>query len=660
MHGLRHSLRGALALGLAVSALAVSCEMSSGLLSESERSSLYTLTIVSKDNADIADGAIVYPGTPIVVTVAKRSGASDPVTLDLSLAKADGSPAAALRFAASSVDASKSKSAAAIKSISHIDGKLEGFSIPDGQEPGAYQLAVAISGSDGTVLQQETLSVFVGRVKPVIDSVSVFPPAVEPNASVLLGLTVSWVSLAPSDSSGASRQVGGDPWIRWSRDGSVFAEGLESAGFAKVVWTAPRIEGAYSIRAEVFPSAPAKGAAFSFKAAASQDLRVMVIAAAGGSGNDFADPLSFYSLLKLDGSFDDSGTRPRSSQPEAFGAPSLDVYPSGFGYRFGASAGLRIPGLMPPSASGRLAAFAVLARLDPDQADGSIVRFASADSSYALVLGIKDGKPYVESQVAGKTQRSVASSSIPRGPLTLEAVLRPEGDALSVSWRVEGERVDAPPLPLPPAPPAGSATLGSPLSLPGVYDGFGLMVAAPSAAYPSPAFRLASRRQWKSSLIIAEGFEDGVLPPSSSASGSVSLSDRGLALQASSAIALSPAFGLGAGVAVEVGLEGDRGSCLIGFSSPDGGRVFAVRGTGEVVDASGKAIGSLPVSGARIGFSLEQRDGKLLVVGAGGAPAIGVPGTIRRFVLSIERGEGTLPAVLDRVLLRSLSSAAGS
>jgi hypothetical protein len=75
----------------------------------------------------------------------------------------------------------------------------------------------------------------------------------------------------------------------------------------------------------------------------------MVIAASGGSGNDFADPLSFYSLLRLDGSFDDSGTRPRGAQPEAFGSPSLDIYPGGFGYRFGAKAGVTVPGLMPPS-----------------------------------------------------------------------------------------------------------------------------------------------------------------------------------------------------------------------------------------------------------------------------------------------------------------------
>jgi hypothetical protein len=634
--------------------------MSSSLLSESERSSLYALTIASSEGAAIADGSVVNAGTQVTVSVAKKSGASDPAVLDFSLVRQDGSTSAALRFVTAAGEAGKARSSSvAAKSVLRIEGKLEGFAIPDGLEAGSYQFVVAISAPDGSVLQQETMPIFIGSAKPVIDSASVFPPSVELGASVLLGLTVSWLSLDSAVVSAAGNKVANDPWIKWSKDGSVFAEGLQSAGFDKVVWTAPRIEGAYSIRAEVFPVAPAKGASFSFKAAANQVLRVMVIPATGGNGSDFADPLAFYSLLKLNGSFDDSGTRPRSVQPRAFGSPALDIYSSGFGYRLGARSGVAIPGLMPPSASGRLAAFAVLVRLAPDQADGGIVRFASADSSYALALGLEGGRPYAESSVAGKSQRSIAFSSVPRGPLTLEAVFKPLGDSLSVSWRAEGQRIDAPSLALPPAPPEGSATLGGPLSLPGVYDGFGLMIPGSSSAYPSPSYRLAARRQWKSSLIIAEGFEDGLPPPESSPEGSMTFSDRGLELGASASLSLSPDFGIGAGLDVEAGIEGDRGSVLVAFSTPTGIRSFAVRGTGEVLDASGKTIGSLPVSEGGIDFSIEQGDGKLTIIGKGGSPALSLPVTDRRFVLSLERSGGTLRAVVGRLLLRSEFPRAG-
>ncbi len=643
MNGTRKgSLWGAISLGLAVSALAISCEMSSGLLSESERSSIYSLSVATADGASIFDGAVVNPGTAISVTVVKRSGASDPAALDCSLAKPDGSPAASLRFVVQSADSGKAKQVSALssKSVAGIAGRLDGFSIPASQDPGVYQLDVAVSGADGSVLERETISLFIGRAKPAIDSVSVFPPSVEPGASVLLGLTLSWIPLPSADSSEAAVKDAADPWIKWSRDGSVFAEGFQSAGFAKVVWTAPRIEGAYSIRAEVFPSGPGKGGAFSFKSAASQDLRVMVIAAPGGSGNDFSDPLSFYSLLKLDGSFDDSGTRPRSAQPEAFGSPSLDTYSSGFGYRFGSKAGVSIPGLMPPSASGSLAGFAVLLRLDPDRGDGSLVRFASADSSYSITLGLKDGRPYAETRIAGKTQSSVGVSPLPQGPLTLEALFKPEGDELAISWRAEGERIEAPSLPLPSAPPAGSATLGGVGSLPGVYDGFGLMVAGASSTYPSPTYRLASRRLYKSSLIIAEGFDDEAEQPSS--------------------IVLSPAFGIGAGVAVEAGIEGDRAGCLLEFSTPEGEKVFTVRGTGEVLDAAVHAIGSIPVSGAKLAFSLEQREGRVFLLAPGKAASLAIPGTDKRFSLTLKREGGATSAFFDRILVRCSSSSAGA
>jgi hypothetical protein len=648
------SLRGMLILGAAVSALAVSCEMSTGLLSESERSSLYTLTLASKSISSIANGAVLAPGAELDVSVVRRSGASALAVLDCSLLNLDGSSASALRFVSATVDSSKAKPAGSASStkVSRVEGKLQGFSIPSDQVPGAYKLSVAAVGSEGTVLQQETISIFVGSAAPAIDSA----PAVEPGAPALLGLSVSWTSLASSAEGGAQSSDVRDPWIRWSRNGSTFAEGLQSAGFAKTVWTSPRAEGAYSIRAEVFPAAPSEGGSYSFKAVASQDLRVMVIDPVGESGDDFADALAFHSLLKFDGGFDDSGTRLRTEQPAPTGAPALDAYPGGFGYRFGPSAGVSVPGLMPPSTSGKLGAFAVLVRLAPDGGQGNLVRFASPDSSYVLSLGLDGGKPYVESRIGGSSRRSLASSSVPSGPISLEAILKPEGDSLTVSWRADGERIDAPSIPLPPAPPAGSATLGGADSLPGVYDGFGLMLPGAISSYPSPTFRLASRRRWKSSLILAEGFEDGVLPPSSSASGSTSMTSRGLVLKDGGSITLAPQFSPGAGIAIEVGIEGDRGSCLVDFLDSDGKRVFSIRGTGEVLDASGAVLGAIPLSGSKIDFSIEQRDGKTRVVGNGGAPAYVVSGFAGRYSLSFRQAGGVSQAIVYRALVRPSSS----
>jgi hypothetical protein len=635
----------ALLLALAVSASAVSCEMSSGFLSDSERNSLYSLAVSASDGSAMADGVILLPGTGLAAIVTRKTGASDPASLDFSLASLGGAPAAALRLAS----AASAAEGAASKSVARIDGKLEGLSIPADLALGAYVLSVSLSGADGAALMQETFHIFVGASRPVIDSVSTFPPSVEPGSSVLLGLSVSWLPLAR----GSGPAAAPDPWIRWSKDSIAFAEGLLSSGLGKVVWSAPRSDGAYSIRAEVFPTAPPKGASFAFKASASQDLKVMVISSPGGSGNDFADPLAFYSLLSLDGSFDDSGTRPRTLQPKSFGSPALDTYSSGFGYRFGPEAGVSIPGLMPPSASGRLGAFSLLLRLDSGQEDGALASFVSDDGSYALVFGIKDMRPYVETAIAGKTARSVAALPMPRKPLTLEAVLEPDGERLTIAWRAEGERIDAPSLPLPPAPPAGSATLGGPGSLPGVYDGFGLM-----AGSSSPTYRLAARRRWKASLLIAESFEDGALPALAAAKGGVSAASGALELEPGGSLLLAPAFGIASTLVIEADIEGDRASCALVLSSAEGDRVLAVGGDGEVSSASGKKAGRIDTSGGRIAISLEPKDGTLLLRGADGGAPIAVAAAAKRFAISLERSGGSGRAAFARVLVRSSASSA--
>jgi len=438
-------------------------------------------------------------------------------------------------------------------------------------------------------------------------------------------------------------------------DGSTFAEGLLSKGLDRVVWTAPSSEGADPIRVEVFPSAPQVGSTYSFTSPVSQDLKVMVIATPGGSVNDFADPMAFYSLLKLDGSFDDVGTRPRSVQPEAFGSPALDTYSSGFGYRFGPSAGVRVPGLMPPGSRGSLAAFSVLLRLDSDQGDGVLLRFASDDGGYSLVLGLKDYRPYVETQAAGQVQRSTGQAQIPlpRFPATLQASFSPEGDRLAVVWYAEGERIDSPLLALPPAPPAGSAQLGGAHSLPGVYDGFGMMVNS-----ASPSYRLASRRKWKGSLVIAESFEDGALPPLSHASGPVSVDLGSLSLGSGAVVTLAPVFGIASTLIVEADTSGGGSSCDLVISNAEQDPIVTVSGSGEVRDGSGQSLGSIAAGGGRLAFRLDLLDGSLRLRGSDNLGTYSVATTAKRFLLSLGREGDGEAAVFERVLVRSTQSVA--
>lgn len=662
----------ALLIALAVAASMLSCELSSGFLSESERSSLYTLSLKAAatsasghDESPLADGTVILPGTDISALVGKKSGSLDLASLEFSLVSEGGKTAAGLRLLSpiaspAAGGASKALSTANTKNVSSIDGRLTGFQVPAGSPPGLYILTASLAGADGVVLLKSSMYLFVGQGRPVIKSVSTFPPSVASGESVLLGVAVGWEDLAapPAGASAAASTKGAttaaagtpDPWIRWSKDGKTFAEGLLSGGFDKVVWSAPLSEGAYLIRVEVFPSASTTGAAYSFTSPANQDINVKVIGSAGAGGNVFTEPLAFYSLLKFDGSFDDVGTRPRKVQPESFGSPALDTYSSGFGYRFDQSSGVRIPGLMPPSGADRLAAFSVVLRLDSDRSEGRLVAFSSDDGSYGLNLGIKDSRPYVESVIGDKVERSSAQTQLPRFPLTLVAVLWPVGDKLEISWSADGERIDSPPLPLPASPPEGSARLGGAQSLAGVYSGFGLIVGS-----SPPSYRLAMRHKWKLSLILAEAFEDAILPPLSTPVGGVSVTHGALQLEPGASLALGPAFPINSVTYIEADVAGDRSSCLVTLSSADRAPILSVRGTGEVIDPSGKVAGSLGDQGGRVAFTLEAREGSLFVRGSDAANPIVLPGAAKRFVLSLQRSGGSDRAVFERVLARASS-----
>ena len=360
------ALRG-IALALAFSAAALSCELSSSFLSESERSALYEVKLSAKagesDAKELANGAYVPAGSSLSIDISKISGAGEVAYLDMVIegtdlaqrlagpaaksldpaaATAEGAAAAPAveGDGASSEDGTAPRAAeqvpaqAIYRLVPDLEGSLPPLVLPPDLAPGAYRLSLKLASADGKSLQKLSRIAFIGLTLPLIDSVTVFPPSIEPGQAILLAAVLD--------------QPQGDPWLRWSRDGMPFAEGLFSEEFDRVVWNAPRAEGAYSLSLEVFPAAPPDELGYPFRAAAVQELKAMVKATPGGSADEFSDPLGYLSLLRLDGSFDDLGVRSREVQPRAFGKPRIDVYSGGFGYRLGEAPASSFPGSCPP------------------------------------------------------------------------------------------------------------------------------------------------------------------------------------------------------------------------------------------------------------------------------------------------------------------------
>ena len=628
-----------------VSTAVLSCELSSSLLSESERSTLYTVQMKSS-GASLENGSLLEADASVSVSVSSLTGAAEIAYLELGL---EGS-AASRKFASrAAVAASKEAVPAseAATELPEIEGDMPPLQLPADLAPGAYWLRLQLSSADGRSLQKASLLVFVGLPQPRIEGVSVYPPSIGPGQAVLLSLDTSPVRA-------------GDPWIRWSRDGLAFAEGPLSGGFGRVVWAAPRLEGAYALSVEAFPAAPPAGSSFSFRAAARQELKAMVKEASAAAADEFDDALSFLSLLRLDGSFDDEGVRARFEAPLPFGSPVLDVYPGGFGYSFGPEAGISLPGLMPPAYEGRSAAFSLVLRLATREEGGRLLRFSSEDGSYLLELGLEGGKPFVSLASDGEAARSLAPLALEPAPHTIVACLQPMEGRTQVTWVLDGLRVEAPSLPPLPPPPAGSALLGGPGSIAGIYDAFGLMSAAGSSRpLAPPSYRLASRRRWKASLALAEAFEDGLLPPGASAGGGASASVGAVRFQGYGSLAFAPPLKLDTPHLLEADFIGPARGLSLVLQDPFGQRLLAVSPSGAVLDGSGTGLGSLPAAAGKLAFVLSPVRGGFRLASPSGGEALKIPaeGSLLSgpFTLLVE-GEGADGAALARILAREASA----
>jgi len=674
------ALRGAL-LALVLSATALSCELSSSFLSESERSALYDVELSSKageaEAVEIGNGAYIDAGSSLSIAISKLSGAGEVAYLDFLvegtevehrlagpaakiLAAADPAPAISEQRsegegeAASPGDASGGASAAAetvqaappYRLVTDLEGTLPPLALPADLAPGAYRLSLRLTSSEGKSLQKLSIVAFIGLPKPAIDSVTVFPPSIEPGQAVLLAA--------------ALKEPIGDPWLRWSRDGMPFAEGLFSDELDRVVWTAPRAEGAYSLSLELFPAAPPDALGFPFRAASVQELKAMVKATPGGSTDEFADPLAYLSLLRLDGSFEDLGLRSRESPPQPFGEPRIDVYPGGFGYRFSDEAGIQLPGLMPPASQDAALPFSLVFRFSPAAANGRLVGFAAADGSYSLDFGLEEGRPYAAFRGGGEEElRSYAAQALPLQPRTIVACVIPAADGTRVIWNFEGESVEAESLPPLPASPGGGAILGGPGSLPGIYDAFGLMSpSGPSRPLAPASYRLAMRRRWKSALYLAEGFEDGLLPSQGSAKGGLSPEVGSLRFAGASSVAFAATLRGDRPFVVEAELSGDPGSVLLTFANQAGAPLFSLGGAGDILAADGKRLGALPAPGGKLALLATPSRGSLLLSGPDGKNAIrigGVPGDAS-YSIEIARAKVEGSAVLHRILARDAAA----
>jgi len=450
-------------------------------------------------------------------------------------------------------------------------------------------------------------------------------------------------------------------WVRWSSEGRTVAEGLLSDGAATAVWRAPRVDGAYAIRAEIFPAAPSKDLPFGLSPWR-QDIKALVRGTL--VADEYADAPAFLSRFAFEGGLEDSGTRPAASPPAPIGAPRLGVYSSGFGYRFDSGAGLRAPGALPPAALGDGAGFTLLWRLYVEAASyekaSDLARFVDADGGTLLRVGVEGQRPFVELPGGVRSQSAIR---LPVGRVDLALTLRRDGARAVPLWILDGESAASEALPFRALDGAAALELGGPGGLVGLYDEFAIH---DDAARGQPRFFLAAaERRHGDALFIAEGFE-AAAPPAAEAvaapapagarlEGAADWSPRAFALAPGSRLSFDRDIPVERPLLVEASRAAGDPGLAVALGAEGGDPLLTVRDSGEAFAADGRPAGRLPLAADRVSFILRPVSNGLELMSAAGMPLarITLPEGLRAFRLSVANvGEGG-KVVLSRVQVRA-------
>lgn len=533
---MRHSRRfprSALPAGAALLAvlLAAACDDGIGLLTLDERQALYRAEVSSKGSAlpvsAANPGAILDPSEGIRVSFEALRGSEEPAELVVTLRAGSGTPSVSVRYRTGQAPASAAGESAVQEvrtpSLASFSAVLE---VPEEFPDGYYELVLDARTSRSESLSLSEIGLFLSRTPLPTPSILAYPANPAPETRILL----------VADLAGYE---GRDPWLRWTVDGTVRAEGAASSGTDKLLWPAPQAGSPAAVGLALYPSAPPSGSGFSFPPPRSASASLLVAPGTPETADEFSRTGRFRALFRMEDTPDYAGAPGGSG--EFLRSPRLDVHPGGFGLVLGgeSGAGIRARDLLLPVRDGQLQPCTILARLVPSRSGGGILFRAEAGSpGPALELALAEGRPYVTLR-SGDRSGELRSTAllVPSRPVLLGVTLRPEGPALGVSFLVDGAPAGEGVFPFGASGWAGdgTTTVAGPGGYPGLYDEVGVWafddLGGPSAY---PAFLYASRRALGSALVWAEGFEGSFGPPAVLSGGASIEAGAGLALPAGS------------------------------------------------------------------------------------------------------------------------------
>jgi hypothetical protein len=482
---------------------------------------------------------------------------------------------------------------------------------PPSLPPGQYKMDVVIY-SAGEVAQKTSENFFVSTGNWKISGIKSYPPVIGSAGKVLLKADL----LYPD---------GANPWLRWSYKGRVIQKGALSQGLGKILWTAPADEGVYTITLEMFPAAPATDTDYSFSSAISLSTDVYVSTGTKSATGDLGSADSYLSLLRLQGTLDDSGAGAKKlgkTSATAIGSPEIVSTENGFGYRLAGGAGFSLPWVALPVDGGSLNPFTVSFGISFDSfsATNNILVASTSDGSFTFTVSV-DGTTHAPQAVIQISGQSVTIPWSGVGLLTgqrylLSLSIVPRGQTVTAMWFVNGELMSTRTASFPSAVihQDGTTVIGGQNGFTGVIDEFGVYYRddqGRASADPSQFLR-AEQRKYGQSLVLASDFEGAYLPSSMTTEGKAAMAPGALTLPPDSAL-------------VFAGINPDKGTVTytVGLSA-DSSRLAAFRLQWQG-DSSAAADIPVTAEGTELKLKVSATAQSVLVSSSAGDKTLSIP-----------------------------------
>lgn len=495
----------AAAAALLAALFSAACDDGIGLLTLDERQALYRAEASSKGSAlpvsAANPGAILDPSEGIRISFETLRDSEEPAELAVTLRAGSGASSVSLLYRTGSTASGADPGDSSLReirvaSLASFSGILE---VPPEFPEGYCELILDARSSRSESLSHTEIGLFLARSPLPSPSILAYPANPAPGSRVLL----------VADLTGYE---GRDPWLRWTVDGAVRAEGPASEGRDKLLWPAPQAGSAAAVGLALYPASPPAGAAYSFPPPRSASAGLLVAPGTPESADEFSRAERFRALFRMEDTPDYVGVP--GGAASFLGNSRLDVHPGGFGLVLGgdSGAGILAPALLLPVREGRLQPCTILARLVPSKSPGGLLfRAETEPAGSSLEILLSEGRPAAILRT-GERYGELRSEAplVPSRPVLLGVTLRPEGPALRISFFLDGTPAGDGILNFGAAgwSAEGDTTVAGPGGYPGLYDEVGVWAfdeLGGSAAYP--AFLYASRKALGASLIFAEGFE---------------------------------------------------------------------------------------------------------------------------------------------------------